>query len=99
MNGKISRYENVKTQAKRISVYIDDNTMRKLEDLKRKLEAGMLAEVSVSRAVTYAIVKAWQVEFQSLIAPLTEQERALIEKYAPQGVSNEREQSASSRVQ
>jgi len=76
--------------AERISVYVDDNTMRKLEDIKRKLEAGMLAEVSVSRAVTYAIVKAWQVEFQSLIAPLTEQERALIEKYAPQGVSNER---------
>ena len=85
--------------AERISVYVDDNTMRKLEALKRKLEIGMLAEVSVSRAVTYAIVKAWQVEFQSLIAPLTEQERALIEKYAPQEVSDEREQSASSCVQ
>jgi len=81
MNGKISRYENVKTQAKRISVYIDDNTMRKLEDLKRKLEVGMLAEVSVSRAVSYAIVRAWQSEFADIALSFDDDTRRVVEKY------------------
>ena len=83
MNGKVSRYENVKTQAKRISVYVDDNTMRKLEDLKHKLEVGMLAEVSTSRAVSYAIVRAWQSEFADIALSFDDDTRRVVEKYTP----------------
>ena len=67
--------------AERISVYVDDNTMRKLEDLKRKLEVGMLAEVSVSRAVSYAIVRAWQSEFADIALSFDDDTRRVVEKY------------------
>ena len=76
--------------AERISVYLDENSYRKLGDLKRLLEHDGLARVSISQAISYAILLAWRVEFVDTLDPSnwSDEVRAVVEKYAPASGGN-----------
>ena len=71
--------------AKKISVYLDNKTMHKLGDIKHMLEHGGLARVSVSQAISYAILLTWRVEFVDTLDPSnwSDEVRATVAKYVP----------------
>ena len=71
--------------AMKLSVYLDDNTYRKLGDIQRVLERDVLTPFNVSKAVCYAILKVWQAEFVEALNPASwsDEVRVAVKKYAP----------------
>ena len=71
--------------AAKISVYLDDKTVYKLGDIKRMLDLSSLGTISISRAITYCILKTWQAEFVDSLntANWSDEVRKAVAKYAP----------------
>ena len=69
--------------AKKLSVYLDDKTVYKLGDIKRLLEHGGLAKISISQVISYAILMTWRVEFVDALAPTnwSDEVQVAVEKY------------------
>ena len=69
--------------AMKLSVYLDDNTYRKLGDIQRVLERDVLTPFNVSKAVCYAIQCAWQADFVDGRNCYSDETVRVVEKYAP----------------
>ena len=80
--------------AVKLSVYLDNNSYRKLGDIKRALEHGPALQISTSKAVTYAILACWQHEFVESLTEFSDVERETVAKYAtvPVGGGNGRDE-------
>lgn len=75
--------------SERLSIYLDANTMLKLHDIHKVIGANVPGGVSTSKAVAYAIITCWGLEFAEKLTHFTDEERAVVAKYAPQPPSNE----------
>ena len=76
--------------SERISVYATENTLRKLGDIQKQIEADLLLEVSASMAVCYCIQQEWARIFEQA-QPAWYKEPAVQEvvaRYAPKPHDN-----------
>jgi hypothetical protein len=67
----------------KLSIYLDGNTYVKLCDIKRAVEHGPALQISISKAVTYAILTCWRHEFVESLTEFSDVERETVAKYTP----------------
>ena len=71
--------------ADRLSVYLDGNTGRKLNDIIRAQENLTLTHLSMSKAIQYCVLRTWRADFEDGLNAdnWSEETRRAVEKWSP----------------